>query len=40
MFSKPRLTTVVVTLMALAILNRIGPAKDFISGQRKILGLF
>ncbi len=40
MFGKSRLMTVALTLAALAVVYRIEPAKDVLTGDNKFLGIF
>jgi len=40
MFSKTTLKTVAATLIALAIVYRVDPAKDLLTGDKKFLGMF
>jgi len=40
MFTKSRLITVGITLLAIAAVNRVPQAKEALSGDSKFLGIF
>lgn len=40
MFSKSRLVTVGLTVLAIAVLMRVDMTKDLITGEEKFLGIF